>query len=181
MKIHKNPFQLWMQFLIGCLFIALIASCTTAIPEAPTTEPTEIPTHTSIPPTPSPKTSIPSVDVDELTVTFEPENCIYDGPPAIQPGEFTLTFENTTDANANLRIYKLEEGKTWDDFVDHYSEGKTSVSFPSWASIVSHKPVISDHRLMIFDLEPGLYAMACAEILQGTWANYIGAPLIVSE
>lgn len=123
--------------------------------------------------------SIAPVDVDELTVTFEPEACIYNGPPAISPGELTLTFDNTTEANVTFRIYKLEEGKTWDDFVDHYSEGKTTTSFPSWASIVSHKPVISDPRLMIFDLEPGLYAMDCAEMLEGTWANYSGAPLVV--
>ncbi len=123
--------------------------------------------------------TIAPVDVDALTVTFEPEKCIYEGPPVITRGEFTLTFDNTTEANVTLRIYRLEEGKTWDDFLDHYSEGKTSTSFPTWASIESHKPVISDTRLMIFDLEPGLYALDCAEMLQGTWANYSGAPLLV--
>lgn len=123
--------------------------------------------------------TIAPVDVDALTVTFEPENCIYEGPPAITEGEFTLTFDNTTDSSVTFRIYRLEEGKTWADFLEHYSEEKTSTSFPSWASVVSHKPVISDPRLMIFNLEPGLYAMDCAEILEGTWTNYSGAPLVV--
>ncbi len=126
--------------------------------------------------------NVEPVDVDELTVYFEPENCRYDGPEAITPGEITLTFDNTTDANVLLRVYRLEEGKTWDDFVDHYREGKTGVTFPSWASIVSHGSDLSDLRLMIFDLEPGSYAMACAEILEtGTWANYLAAPLVVSD
>lgn len=123
--------------------------------------------------------TIAPVVVDELTVTFEPESCIYEGPPAIAAGEFTLTFDNATDSNVGIRLYRLEEGKTWADFLDHYSEGKTTTSFPPWASVVSHRPVISDPRQMIFDLEPGLYAMDCAEFLEGTWANYSGAPLVV--
>ncbi|NIS79538.1 MAG: hypothetical protein GTO14_04875 [Anaerolineales bacterium] len=119
------------------------------------------------------------VDVDEITVYFEPENCRYDGPPAIKQGEVTLIFDNLTEANVTLRVYKLEDDKTWQDFEYHYREGKTGVSFPSWASIVSHKPVLSDPRLMIINFEPGSYAMACAEILEGTWANWLAAPLEV--
>jgi hypothetical protein len=123
--------------------------------------------------------SVDPVDVDEITVYFEPENCRYDGPTLITQGEVTIIFDNLTDADVGFRVYKLEDGKTWQDFVDHYREGKTGVSFPTWASIESHKPVISDPRLMIFNLEPGLYAMACGEMLQGTWANWLASPLEV--
>ncbi len=119
------------------------------------------------------------VEVDELTVTFEPENCFYDGPEVIRQGELTVIFNNLTDSSVNLRIYKLDNGKTWQDFVHHYSEKNIGISFPSWASIQSHKPNIEDYRVMYFNLEPGLFAMTCGEMLEGTFAVWLASPLEV--
>ena len=120
-----------------------------------------------------------AVNVDEITVTFEPENCLYDGPEVIRQGELTVIFNNLTDSNGTLRIYKLENGKNWQDFVDHYSEKNIGISFPSWATIQSHKPNIEDPRVMNFSLGPGLYAMQCGEWLEGTFAVWLGSSLEV--
>ena len=119
------------------------------------------------------------VNVDEITVIFEAENCSYDGPTVIREGELSVFFNNLTDSTVGVRIYKLDDGKTWQDFLDHYSEKNVSISFPSWASIQSHKPDLEDFRVMYFNLEPGTFAMSCGEILEGTVAFWLGSPLEV--
>ena len=70
------------------------------------------------------------VNVDEITVIFEAENCSYDGPTVIREGELSVFFNNLTDSTVGFRIYKLDDGKTWQDFLDHYSEKNVSISFP---------------------------------------------------
>ncbi len=122
------------------------------------------------------------VEVEELTVTFEPDHCIYDGPKVIRQGEVTIILNNLTDATVELHVWRLENGKTWQDLVDHFSEKNIGVDVPyEWVSLVSHRPVIGDNRAKIFNLEPGSYAISCDEMLQGSWAVWLGSPLNVAE
>jgi hypothetical protein len=140
------------------------------------------PTPTPIPPTLTAAPSLGSeevVEVDELTVTFERDHCIYDGPKVIRQGEVTIIFNNLTDATVDVVVSKLESGKTWQDVVDGLSEKNRGVAYPEWVSVVSHRPVIGDYRAKIFNLEPGLYAITCGEVLQGSWAVWLGSPLEV--
>jgi len=119
------------------------------------------------------------VEVDELTVTFERDKCIYDGPKVIRQGKVTFALNNLTDATVDIVIGKLESGKTWQDLVDFFSEKNRGVARPEWVSLVSPRPVVGDYRAKIFDLEPGLYAISCGEILQGSWAAWLASPLEV--
>ena len=124
-------------------------------------------------------TPVPPVEVEELTVTFERDHCIYDGPKVIRQGEVTIIFNNLTDADAGVSVGKIENGKTWQDLVDHFSEKNIGVAPPKWTTVVSHRPVIGDYRAQIFNLEPGLYAISCGETLQGSWAIWLASPLEV--
>jgi len=163
----------WLDQMMGLtLILLLLAACASP---APTATPAP-PTPTPIPPTPTP---VPPVEVEELTVTFERDHCIYDGPKVIRQGEVTIILNNLTDANVGLAVRKIENGKTWQDLVDHFSEKNRGVAFPKWAPVVSSGPVMSDYRAKIFNLEPGLYAICCAEELQGSWAFWLASPLEV--
>lgn len=120
------------------------------------------------------------VQVDELTITFEPESCVYDGPKVIQHGEFTVFFDNQTDKQAIYDIFWLPEGKSWQDVVDNFAGGSRNVAMPDWAILQSGKINIQDTRMKVYNLEPGSYALACSEILQtGGWIDYLGSPLEV--
>jgi hypothetical protein len=163
----------WLAQIMGLtLILVLLAACASP---APTATPAP-PTPTPIPPTPTP---VPPVEVHELTVTFERDHCIYDGPKVIRQGEVTIIFNNLTDATVDVVVSKLESGKTWQDVVDGLSEKNRGVAYPEWVSRVSYRPVMNDYRAKIFNLEPGLYAITCSEILQGTWAVWLASPLEV--
>ena len=75
----------------------------TPTPILPTATPV-LPTPTPLPPTP---TSTGSEEVDELSVTFERDNCIYNGPKVIRQGEVTIIFNNLTDATVSLVVSTL--------------------------------------------------------------------------
>jgi hypothetical protein len=163
----------WLVQMMGLtLILLLLAACASP---APTATPVP-PTPTPIPPTPTP---VPPVEVEELTVTFEPDHCIYDGPKVIRQGEVTIILNNLTDATVDFRVYRFENGKTWQDLVDHFSEKNVGVDVPEWVSLLSHGPVIGDNWAKIFNLEPGSYAISCDEILQGSWAIWLASPLEV--
>ncbi len=163
----------WLDQMMGLtLMLLLLAACASP---APTATPVPL-TPTPIPPTPTP---VSPVEVHELTVAFERDHCIYDGPKVIRQGEVTIILNNLTDATVDVVLGKLENGKTWQDLVDFFSEKNQGVGFPEWHSVVSHRPVISDYRAKIFNLEPGSYAITCAEVLQGSWAFWLASPLEV--
>ena len=168
------------------LILLLLAACASPAPTATPVPPTATPippTATPVPPTLTPipptATPVPPVEVEELTVTFERDKCTYDGPKVIRQGEVTIIFNNLTDADAGVAVRKIENGKTWQDLVDHFSEKNIGVAPPKWTTVVSHRPVIGDYRAQIFDLEPGLYAISCGETLQGSWAIWLASPLEV--
>jgi hypothetical protein len=79
----------------------------------------------------------------------------------------------------DFAVGTFENGKTWQDLVDHFSEKNKGVAYPEWFSLVSHRPVIGDSRAKIFNPEPGSYAISCGEVLQGSWAFWLASPLEV--
>jgi hypothetical protein len=119
------------------------------------------------------------VDVKELTVSFDPGRCTYDGPKAIRPGEIAITLDNHTDSLVDLRLSKFQEGKTWQELADSFKDSNQSISYPKWITLVSFKPVLSDLRVKKYNLEPGLYLISCTETLGASWAIWLASPLEV--
>ena len=121
------------------------------------------------------------VEVDKLTVTFEQEKCIYAGPKMIRSGEVTIILNNLTDTEVTANVSKLDSGKTWQDFVDALSGKNKGISYPEWVLHMSAKPVLDDPGAKILNLDPGLYAISCAEILEeeGSLAFWLASLLEV--
>ena len=116
--------------------------------------------------------------VDEMIVTFKPENCEYVGPTVIQQGEIKVIFDNQTDKNLIYDFFLLPDGKSWQDIVDNFSGGNKNVGFPNWAIKQPGKINIKDSREKVYNLEPGSYALACAEITPtGGWITWLGSPI----
>jgi hypothetical protein len=86
---------------------------------------------------------------------------------------------NLTDSLVDLRLSKFQEEKTWQDLVASFKDTNKAITFPDWAKLVSFKPVLSDPRVKIFNLEPGLYSIICTETLQASWAIWLASPLEV--
>lgn len=120
------------------------------------------------------------VQVDELTITYEPESCVYDGPKVIQSGEIKVVFNNLSENTVIYGIFLLTEGKSWQDIVDNFREKNRNVGMPDWAILQSGKLNIKDTRVKVYNLEPGSYALACSEILPtGGFIDWIASPLEV--
>ena len=121
------------------------------------------------------------VVVDEMIVTFKPENCEYLGPTVIQHGEIKVIFDNQTDKNLIYDIFLLPDGKSWQDIVDILSGGgKNNVGMPEWAVLQPGKINIKDTREKVYNLESGSYALVCSEITPtGGFIDWLGSPLEV--
>jgi hypothetical protein len=124
--------------------------------------------------------SVRAVAVDELTVTFEPESCIYEGPALIQAGEVKLIYDNRTEKVMNDSVRLIPDDYTWQDYVEILSLKDTNNWSPDWSVLQSGSVVINDPRAKVYDFKPGLYALACMEITDtGGWIIYPAAPLEV--
>jgi hypothetical protein len=125
---------------------------------------------------------VEAVAVDEITVIFEPESCEYTGPQAIQQAEVKLIYDNRSENVVIDGVFLIPDGKTWQDFVDYLSREDKNNDMPQWAwdNLQSGSVVIDDPRAKVYDLAPGLYALACGEIYDtGGWKNWPAAPLEV--
>ena len=138
--------------------------------------PEPIPTTAPMP-TPTEKVSIEEMKQD-IVVTFDGEECIYDGPGAVSEGERVITIKNISDYNPQLVVRKLDEGKTWQDILDYY--GTPGSSPREWLPEVSD--VIKDKTLVQvnpdawkYQLEEGLYGIFC----QSWISSWPAAPLEV--
>jgi hypothetical protein len=124
--------------------------------------------------------SVEAVAVDELTVTFEPESCRYEGPAVIQAGEVKLIFDNRSEKVVDDGIRLIPDGHTWQDYVEILTLKDTNNWSPDWSVLQSGSVVIDDPRAKVYDFKPGLYALDCTEYTDtGGWIVFPAAPLEV--
>ncbi len=135
------------RFLIGCLLLALLAACGTAVPDTPTPEPTATPappTSTPIPPTdtPTPPTATPETTSCEeiegncLELIWDGESCTYEGPEEIKTGSVTLIFRNKTEEPAGTGLVRLLGDATTEDMIDFVNQSTTRDHWPSFALVL---------------------------------------------
>ena len=161
------------RLLIGCLLLALLAACGTAVPDTSTPEPTVTtapPTSTPIPPTdtPSPPTATPETTSCEdiegncLELTFDGENCAYEGPPELKAGPVTLIFRNEGELPAKRHLNRLRGNATAKDFSDWIREDPTRDDWPTWAENLDKDFAWPGHsNIWEGDLQPGVHTMDC--------------------
>ena len=133
------------RFLIGCLLLALLAACGTAVPDTPTPEPTVTPaqpTSTPVPPTDTTApatpetTSCEDIEGNCLLLTFDGEDCTYEGPPELRAGPVTLMFRNESEIPAKTGLWRLLGDATTQDMIDFVNQATSANRGPSWALIL---------------------------------------------
>ena len=67
-------------------------------------------------------------DADDL-----PGDCTYAGPAEVTDGVVVVEFVNTSDDNANVIVFKIDEGHTADDLAEHFADPAVA-AFPTWAN-----------------------------------------------
>ena len=116
--------------------LVMISACASA-PTATPVPPTPVP-PTSVPPTPQPTDSGPltceRVSGPCLEVWFnEEEGCRYTCPSVMPPGTMTIILHNETDSPAMLRIGWMDEGYTYDDWLELLGPTLPTVAHgPTW-------------------------------------------------
>ena len=93
-------------------------------------------TSTPLPPTEVPEpASCDEVEGSCLELTFDGENCIYDGPAQQKTGTATVFFINQSDELAYMYLMKHTGDEPLQDSSDYWSEGST-YGVPSWVEYI---------------------------------------------
>lgn len=188
---------LWKRLLIGCLLFALLTGCATAAPETPiqpTATLTDMPTATPIPPTDTPEptaTSIPPTDTPEptsckdvegncLELSFDGENCTYEGPTNLETGPVTLLFHNESGGEALVGLVSHIGNASIQDMIDHIGEGPLEGNRPYWARQVRIEGVPAGESDTWEEvLEAEIYSLLCG--ISDPHLLWFGAGLTVDD
>jgi hypothetical protein len=120
-----------------------------------------------------------SGDMDQdIILTFDGEECKYDGPSVVTAGDRVMTLKNTTEHESQLIVVKLDEGKTWQDMIDFVGEPGSAPGWLPGVSTVMTTFVPDNPEAREYSLQDGLYAIFCVDIEDRIWP---GAPLEVKE
>lgn len=84
-----------------------------------------------------------------VTVTFDGDECTYDGPTTISADQITVNWNITGQARDGyaLGITRLDEGKTFEDL-----DAWPSIEHPPWASVVAFEEAGPDLSPMVADV-----------------------------
>jgi hypothetical protein len=114
----------------------------------------------------------PVQTIDRVDITFDGQKCGYDGPVIIGEGTVVVALSNLSDRPTQLNVVKLDEGKTWQDMLDHQGEPGSYNSLPRWASRLSGSASVDEPDEREYTFEPGMHAVICLETLEtrlGVW------------
>ena len=164
--------------LIAVFLLVALTACATTAPE-----PTPIPpTATDVPPTatPPPPTEMPEpASCDEvqgncLELTFDGENCTYDGPAEHKIGATTFLFINQSQKLANMSLGKHTGNETLQDTIDYWGDGPKH-GHPSWAEWVFEEDASAGKSdTWEGNLGSGAYCLTCAQGLPFKWWLGVG-------
>ena len=104
---------------------------------------------------------------DSLRLTFEGENCTYEGPTELKAGPVELVFFNESDGNAAPDLVRHIEDETIQDMIDYIGEEPAILPLwlPSWAEHVAwHTVYAGESWRWEGDLEPGIHSLVCSSI-----------------
>ena len=106
-----------------------------------------------------------------LQLTFNGEECSYEGPTVLSAGEVEIVYHNESSEGIWFDFVRLDEGRTIQEIINDLAD--TSISGePAWVvgifpvgRVAPNGPFVSAVRTVV----PGLHAFVC-----GTWAPYQG-------
>ena len=106
-----------------------------------------------------------------LQLTFDGEQCSYEGPSELSVGEVEIVYHNESSDKAWFDFVRLDEGRTIQE-VTADLEDPSGVGPPTWVVTVWAQPAIARHASSVpttRTIEPGLHVLLC-----GTWTPYQG-------
>jgi hypothetical protein len=114
-------------------------------------------------------TEVVGSDSRLLQLTFDGEQCTYEGPSELSAGEVEIVYHNESSEVIWFDFGRLNEGRTTQEIIDYTVDG---VEPPSWWVRVWNQSRISANASSIPTMQtvaPGLHALVC-----GTWTPYQG-------
>jgi hypothetical protein len=102
----------------------------------------------------------------ELSVTFNGNDCIFEGPDEFKAGPVTLTFYNENDTVSVLNFVKFDEGRTTQDLIDYFNDpdsGHTPSRADDNTYYTYDRLLAGKSKVFDFELEPGSYAFICVQ------------------
>ncbi len=129
----------------------------------------------------TPPPGVELAEVVPVTLTFDGEQCRYEGPSVLSAGVVEITYHNESAERTWASFLMLDDDKTSRDFHDYVADRSNSDK-PSWTSYVwlqQTLPADSGSIPTLRTVGPGLHALVC-----GTWtpyAAYIGSVLTVER
>ena len=109
-----------------------------------------------------------------LELTFDGENCIYEGPAEQKTGPTTVLFINQSEKLAFIALGKHTGNETLKDTIDYWEEGPKH-GHPSWAEWVFEEDASAGNSdSWQGNLESGTYFLTCSQGLPYKWWLGVG-------
>lgn len=96
----------------------------------------------------------------EIVVTFDGQECHYEGPSVVNEGDRIITLNNIAEHDVNLTVTRIDEGKTWQDVLDNL-EAFTIGTPPTWTTFVRSEVISDTPVARKYALTEGIYAILC--------------------
>lgn len=68
----------------------------------------------------------------DIVITFDGNECIYEGPTEVETGNQIIKVRNTSGANGSLDVCRINEGFGWQDTLDFIGEPGSEVEWPHY-------------------------------------------------
>ena len=107
-------------------------------------------------------TEVVGSDSRLLQLTFDGEQCTYEGPSVLSAGEIEIVYHNESSEVISFNFERLDEGRTTQEMIDFIEPG--GAALPPWAVDVWVQMRISAHASSIptpRTLQPGLHTLVC--------------------
>jgi len=120
---------------------------------------------------------------DTPQLTFDGTDCTYAGPAEVTDGVVVVELVNTSDANANVLVTKLDEGYTVDDVAEYIVDPVAIAVAPSWLSDMGSGGAVraepGETIAWEGNLDAGEYVLMCTQ--SSVSLPWVGSGLTVVE
>jgi hypothetical protein len=106
-----------------------------------------------------------------MMLSFDGENCTYDGPADLKSGPVTLLFLNESGGPAAVNLYRHLGDETIQDMIDYIGEEPYTGHGPTWVNPVNPWQLIRSGQVYTWEgtLKPGIHTLVCASPQYGLW------------
>ncbi|MGD2252168.1 MAG: hypothetical protein PVF70_04555 [Anaerolineales bacterium] len=96
----------------------------------------------------------------EIVITFDGQECRYEGPSVVNEGDRIITLNNIAEHDVDLTVVRIDEGKTWQDVLENL-DAFTIGTPPTWTTFVRTELISDNPAARKYTLTEGIYAIIC--------------------